>query len=299
MSTSTRVIDLTHPDRVLFPDDGITKGDLAQYYETVAARMLPPLRDRPVAVVRYPEGIGKGSFFQQSAPAGAPAWIERVTVPKEDGEITHLLCQDPETLRYLANQNAVTLHCWSARADRPDRLDRVLFDLDPPDGFGQARHAALALRGLLGELGLPSLVKTTGSRGLHVSVPIPRRYPPDEVRDFAREVCGVLIERDPARYTAEVRKDKRGGRLYLDVSRNAYAQLAVAAYTVRARPGAPVATPLDWAELDDEGLRPDRFTLRTMPDRLADADPWREQPEPAPLGEPRRKLAALRGKAAA
>jgi bifunctional non-homologous end joining protein LigD len=282
MPTQTRAVTLSHPDKVLFPDDGITKRDLARHYRAVAGRMLPALRDRPLAVARYPEGIGRGSFFQQAAPAHAPSWIGRATVAKEGGEITHLLCQDTDTLDYLSNQNAVTLHSWLARADRPQRPDQAMFDLDPPgNDFGQARQAALALRALLEEVGLASLVKTSGSRGLHVSDPIARRHAPEQVHAFAHAVCEVLGAREPERYTNEFRKAKRGGRLYLDVSRNVYAQLVVAPYTVRARRGAPVATPLDWSEVEDRALRPDRFTVRTMPGRLADADPWQNPPKPA------------------
>ena len=291
MSATTK---LSHLDKVLFPEAGLTKGDLVEHYRAVAARMLPRLSERPLAVARYPDGVDKGSFFQQSAPAHTPTWVKRVTVPKEGGEITHLLCQDERTLLYLANQDAITLHAWLARADRPERPDQVMFDLDPPNGFEQARHAALALRKLLDELGLPSLVKTTGGRGLHVSVPIVRRYVADELRDFARSVCAVLEAREPERYTSEVRKNKREGRLFLDISRNAYAQLAVAPYTVRATPDARVATPLDWAELDDAALKPERFILRTMEQRLAEDDPWSDLPKPvASLAPARRRISDL------
>lgn len=282
-------IKLSHLDKVLFPEERLTKGDLVEHYRAVAARMLPQLSGRPLAMARYPGGVEKASFFQQSAPAHTPAWVKRVTVPKEGGEITHLLCQDERTLIYLANQDVVTLHTWLARADRPERPDQVLFDLDPPHGFDEARHAALALRKLLEELGLPSLVKTTGGRGLHISVPIVRRYEADELRDFARSVCAVLEAREPDRYTGEVRKNKREGRLFLDISRNAYAQLAVAPYTVRATPDARVATPLDWPELDDASLGPDRFTLRTMKRRLAEDDPWRDPPKPVSSLSPARQ----------
>jgi bifunctional non-homologous end joining protein LigD len=273
-------IKLSHLDKVLFPEPGITKGDLIEHYRSVASRMLPHVHDRPMAVVRYPDGIDAASFFQQNAPAHTPSWIKRVTVPKEGGEITHLVCQDEQTLIYLANQAAVVLHTWLSRTDRPERPDQVLFDLDPPHGFEEARHAALALRELLTDLGLPCLVKTTGGRGLHVSVPLVRRYDADELRDFARSVCAVLESREPDRYTSEVRKNKREGRLFLDISRNAYAQLAVAPYTVRATADARVATPLDWSEVEDEQLSPERFTVRTISRRLMDTDPWQDPPEP-------------------
>lgn len=291
---TTTAIKFSHLDKILFPEAGITKGDLIEHYRSVAERMLPQVKDRPMAEARYPDGIGAASFFQQAAPAHTPSWVKRVTVPKEGGEITHLLCQDEQTLLYLANQAAVVLHTWLSRVDRPERPDQLLFDLDPPEEFNQARHAALALRGLLAELGLPSLVKTTGGRGLHVIVPVLRRYDADELRDFARSVCSILESREPDRYTSEVRKNKRGGRLFLDISRNAYAQLAVAPYSVRATADARVATPLDWSELEDESLTPSRFTLRTMARRLDEPDPWRDAPEPvSSLSTARQRLGDL------
>ena len=286
MATTLR---LSHLDKCLFPECEVTKGDLIEHYRRVAPRALPYLRDRPVAVVRYPDGIDGVSLFQQAAPADAPSWIKRVTVPEDGGEtlITQLLCQDEQTLVYLADQDAITLYSRLGRADLPDRLDRlvqpdqVLFDLDPSHDFDEARQAALDLHELLDELGLPSLVMTTGGRGLHVSVPIERRYHADELRDFARTVCTVLESREPERYTSEVRRARGAGRLFLDVSRNAYAQVAVAPYSVRATQDARVATPLAWHELEDEALTPARFTVSTMPQRLAEADPWGEPPAPA------------------
>ena len=287
-------IKLSHLDKVLFPQDGVTKGDLIEHYRAVAGRMLPLLHDRPLALARYPDGMEGPSFFQQAAPAHTPSWIKTATVPKEDGEISHLLCQDEPTLIYLANQAAVTLHTWLARIDRPDRPDQVLFDLDPSStDFEQVRHGALALHEVLDDLGLPSLVKTTGGRGVHVSVPVVRRYDADELRGFARGVCAVLTSREPDRYTSEIRKNKRQGRLFLDMTRNAYAQLVVAPYTVRAVPDARVATPLDWSELEDEAFQPSRFTLRTMPDRLADADPWHDPPTPVSLSKAREHIGDL------
>lgn len=274
-------IKLSHLDKELFPKAGVSKGDLIGHYRAVAGRMLPHLKDRPLAVERFPDGIAAESFFQQVAPSHTPSWIKQATVPEGDGEINHLLCQDEQTLVYLADQDAVTLHTWLSRADLPDRPDQVLFNLDPPHHFDEAVYAALALRCLLDELGLASLVKTTGRRGLHVSVPLMRRYAADELRNFARSVCATLALREPERFTDEIRKDKRGGRLFLDASRNAYAQLAVAPYSVRANPDALiVATPVDWSELEDPTLTPERFTLRETARRLGEPDPWRDPPEP-------------------
>ena len=287
-------VKLSHLDKVLFPEDEITKGELIEHYRAGRADPAAPARPAAGGGAALPDGIAKPSFFQQAAPTHLPSWVEQVTVPKEDGEISHVLCQDEQTLVFLANQAAVTLHTWLARADRPERPDQLLFDLDPPQDFDEARHAALALRNLLTELGLPCAVKTTGGRGLHVSVPIERRYEAAELREFARDVCTIMERREPERYTGEVRKGKRAGRLYLDLSRNAYAQLVVAPYTVRATPDARVAMPLTWSELDDEELTPARFTLRTMGDRLAEADPWHVMPEPATsLSSARRRVESL------
>jgi bifunctional non-homologous end joining protein LigD len=279
-----RTVVLSRPDKVLFPDDGVTKADLLDYYRMAAPRMLPPLHDRPVSFIRYPDGIDGESFFQQAAPHYFPDWIRRVRVGKAGGEIEHALCQDEAALAYLAGQAAITVHSWLSRIDALDKPDRMLFDLDPPgqavDRFGRARTAALDLRALLDELGLPAMVSTSGGRGLHVGVPLVRRQDADGVRALARAIAGVLAAREPSRYTTEVRKNQRHDRLYLDISRNAYGQHVVASYSVRARPGAPVATPLAWEELADERLEPGLFTVRTMPRRFDDTDPWRKTPAP-------------------
>jgi len=240
------------------------------------------------------------SFMPKVSPR-----LERVYQPnrryrapsrKQAGRISHVVCNRAATLVYLANQAVITVHAWLARADRPDRPDQLLFDLDPAgEEFGQARWAALRLRDLLDELSLPSLVKTTGASGLHVLVPLARRQGFDPVRGFAREVAEVLAAREPARLTTELPKAKRGGRLFLDTTRNAYAQTAVAPYTVRARPGAPVVTPLDSSEVEDARLRPDRFGLRAVRKRLRDDDPWARGPAPVrSLAGPRQRLDALR-----
>lgn len=291
----TAKVKHTNLDKVLFPEESLTKGDLLEHYRAVAGRMLPHLRGRPLAVERYPDGIDGTSIFEQAAPAHTPAWVKRVTVPAEEGEITHLVCQDEATLEYLTDQTAITLHTWLARADKPQRPDQVMFDLDPPPGdFASAREAALALRVLLDELSLPTLVKTSGGRGLHVSVPVARRYDAEVLRDFARSVVAILELRYPDRYTSELR-NRREGRLFLDVARNAYAQLIAAPYTVRPNPEARVAVPLAWEELEDVTLRPEHFTIRTMRKRLDDEDPWLARPEPASsLSTARRRIGALR-----
>ena len=252
-------VPISHPDKVLFPDDGITKKDLARYYADVAGLMLPWLRDRPITMVRYPDGLGGQRFFQKNAPSYFPDWIRRVEVAKEGGTVTHAVCDKPATLVYLANQACIEIHAFTSRADKLDVPDQMVFDFDPPDGtrFADVRRAALWARDLLeGDLGLPSFVRTSGGRGLHVHVPLTRRADFDVVREFARRAADVLARRHPDVITTEQRKDKRGMRIYADVMRNAYAQTVATNYGVRARAGAPVATPLSWAEVEDDTWSP-------------------------------------------
>lgn len=291
-----RTVRINRPDKVLFPGEGITKADLAEYYRTVARRMLPQLRGRPLMMERHPDGIEGQSFMHKDAPGHFPDWIHRVELPKEDGTVAYVLCDDTATLLYLADQACITPHRWLSRADRPDHPDRLVFDLDPPgDDFTPVREAARALHQLLDELKLPSAVMTTGSRGLHVVVPLDRRAPFDDVRDFARDAAELLAARHPDALTTAPRKQARRGRLYLDVQRNAYGQTAVAPYAVRARPGAPVATPLAWPEADDPDLDAGRWTMKTVTDRL-DSDPWQDALRRGrSLTPARRRLAALGG----
>jgi bifunctional non-homologous end joining protein LigD len=277
MKIGRRTVELSNTNKVLFPDDGLTKGDLVEYYESIAPQAVPYLKGRPLALERYPDGIDHQQVFQQSAPQYFPDWIETASVKRigGDGTVKHPVVRDAASLVYLANQACITPHAWLSRADRPTNPDQLIFDLDPQDGITGARRAALDLHAVLDDLGLPAVVKTTGGKGLHVHVPLDRRAEFDEVRRFARGVANVLVTRDPERYTIEQRKNARGDRLYLDIMRNAYGQTAVPPYAVRARPGAPVATPLDWSELDDQRFRSDRFTLRTVTDRVEkNGDPW-------------------------
>ncbi len=272
-----RTVELSNAGKVLYPDNGITKGDLVDYYRQVAETMLPHLRGRPVSMERYPDGITAQRIVQQDAPDYFPDWIEQVQVEKQGGTLRHVVCEQAATLVYLANQACVTPHVWLSRADRPHHPDQMIFDLDPagPD-FEAARVAALSLRSLLAELGLSSFAKTTGGKGIHLTVPLDRRAGFDPARQFARDVAALLARRDPQRLTDQQRKDKRGGRLYVDVMRNAYAQTAVPPYAARAKPGATVATPLTWDEVADPSLHPSRFTIRTIPGRLDQVnDPWR------------------------
>lgn len=278
VTASGVTVKLSNTAKVLFPGDGITKGELVEYYGQVAGWMLPYLRDRPIAMARYPDGITKQRIFQKNPADYFPDWITTVEVKKQDGTLRHVVCDRAATLLYLANQACIELHVFLSRTPSLDRPDQIVVDFDPADadGFGDARRCALWLRTLLeDELGLTCYVKTTGGKGLHVHVPLNRREDFEVARGFAREAADVLAGRHPEVITTEQRKEARGGRVYADVMRNSYAQTAVAPYSVRARPGAPVATPLHWEEVEDKGLTPDRFTLRTVSGRLAGTpDPW-------------------------
>ena len=273
-------VQVTHPEKVLFPDDGITKGELVAYYRTVAPRMLPLVGGRPVTMQRFPDGIGRGGFLQKQVGRHFPDWIERVTAPNRRtrqatvrDQVTYAVCRHPDDLAYLANQGCVTPHVWLSRAPDIHHPDQMVFDLDPAsEDLGVLRLAASALRGLLEELGLAAYLKTSGSRGLHVVVPLVPEAETDTVKVFSIAVAEALAARHPDDFTTEGRIANRHGRLYLDIGRNGYGQTMAAPYAVRARPGAPVSVPLDWSELD--GFQPGRHTLRDIADRLAAPDPW-------------------------
>jgi bifunctional non-homologous end joining protein LigD len=270
-----RRIQISRPEKALFPC-GITKAELARYYEHVATAMLPHLKGRALNLERYPDGIGGERIMQQSAGRYFPHWIKRVRVPKRGGTVDHVAAADAGTLVYLAGQACITLHSWLSRSDALDRPDRLIFDLDPSDGKpAEVRSAARVMVELLRELGLRPWAMTTGSRGYHLTIPLQRRADFDGVRAFAREVAALASQREPRLFTTEQRKAKREGRILIDVMRNAYAHSAVAPYAVRAKPGGPVATPLHLEELHDAGTRADRWTLRTVLERIErDGDPW-------------------------
>jgi bifunctional non-homologous end joining protein LigD len=293
-------VEVTHPDRVMFPGSGITKGELVDYYGEVADAMLPHLKGRALNVQRFPRGIGEHGFLQQGFADSLPDWIGDVEVDKDGGSggtVVHPVAESRQALRWLANQNCVTLHVWQSRKGRLHNPDRLVFDLDPSDSdFAVVRATARTVAAVLDDLGLARYLQTTGSRGLHVVAPLRADTDFDTVRQFARDVAEVVAADDAAHRTVEARKDKRGRRVYLDVMRNAYAQTAVAPYSVRARAGAPVATPLEWDELQTRGLRADRFTIRDIAKRLAgQPDPWADMYRHArSLAGPARRLAKLR-----
>ena len=272
-----RSIAISHPDKPMFPKDGITKLDLAEYYARVAPAMVPHVRDRPVTMHSFPGGIEADGYLIKAAPKHFPDWVERATVRKRGGTVTHALANNAESLVYLANQNCVTPHIWLSRVDRPDQPDRVIFDLDPHEGgtFADCRAAARDLGELLRDRGMVTYAMVTGSQGLHVVVPIRRGPEFPAVFRWAKAIGQELVETSPHKLTLEFLKENRGGRIYVDVRRNAYAQHAVAPYAVRPKEGAPVAMPIHWDELSDRSLRSQSWTLRTAPARLeSDGDAW-------------------------
>jgi bifunctional non-homologous end joining protein LigD len=280
---------------VLFDDPGVTKAELAGYYAGVADVLLPHVADRPLSLQVFPSGISRPGHFMKNVPSYFPDWIGRAKLPKRGGTVTHPVVSSADGLRMLVQHNAITLHAPTARLDRLDRPDRFVVDFDPSggdDAFADVvRGAGLAGR-LLRDAGLEPFAMTTGSRGFHVVAPIQRRQDFDDVRRFMRDVAAEAARRHPGALTTEQRKAKRESRIFLDVMRNTYAHTTVAPYAVRARPGAPVATPLRWEELEDRDTRPDGWTLHTLPERLERlGDPWRDMRDAArPLGAARRRL---------
>jgi bifunctional non-homologous end joining protein LigD len=269
-------IVITHPEKVLFPDDGITKGELAQYYEAIAPIMVPHMRARPVTMERYHRGIGEKGFFQKSVTKGFPAWLERVEVPKKDGTVHYPLVSDTRSLLWLANQNSITPHVWTSRAPDLYFPDLCVFDLDPMKEDHQVLSTtALLLRDLLLELGLESWVKTSGSKGFHIVVPLDPKTPYDEVFHFGDAVGALLVERDPEQLTREFSKADRAGRIYIDTGRNGFGATFAAAYAVRPKPGAPISAPCTWEEVASGAALPRSFTLRAMMKRIDDVgDLW-------------------------
>ena len=275
-------VSFTHTDKVYFPDPGITKGEFIEYHDRIADVMLPHMEGRPLSMHRFPDGIDGGDFFQQNASDYFPEWIDTAEVPKREGGIArHVVCNTKDTLLYLANQGCITPHIWLSRVDHLERPDRMIYDLDPPhdeEGFELAVKAAKLIRKKLEErYSFVPFVMTTGSAGLHVIVPIHPDLDFDTIRERAVELAEDIARDNPGFATTEIRKEKRKGKVFLDTVRNSYGQTTVAPYSVRPLPGAPVATPLSWDELDKPGLTPRSYTIGNIFRRLAQKeDPWKD-----------------------
>ncbi|MGB8373943.1 MAG: non-homologous end-joining DNA ligase [Salegentibacter sp.] len=294
----THEIKISNRDKVFFPKENYTKGDLIDYYERIAEVMLPHLKDRPLTMIRFPNGIQDKRFFQKDAPDYFPEWIETMPAEKKDGGTTdYVVCNEKATLVYLANQACVTPHLWLSKKDKPNYPDRLIFDLDPTeDDFSAVKDAAKKVRKLLqDELGLPVFLMTTGSRGLHVVVPLKREKDFDEVREFAQKAADYLEEKYPGEMTTAVRKNKRDCKLFLDVARNAFGQTAVAPYAVRPLDGAPIATPIEWDELSRSDLSPQSYNIGNIFRRLGSkTDPWKDiEKDTVSLDEAIKKLNEL------
>jgi bifunctional non-homologous end joining protein LigD len=279
---------ITHPEKVLFPDEGITKGEMASYYEAIAPLMIPHIIGRPVTMERYPSGIGAKGFMHKNVSKGFPEWLERVEAPKKDGTVHYPVVRDTRSLLWIANQNCITPHVWTSRAPNLYHPDVCVFDLDPmkDDEPDVLRSTALRVRQLLAEIELNSWVKTSGSKGFHIVVPLDAKARFGEVSRFAHAVAKVLIARHPDTLTQEFAKKDRGDRILLDVGRNGYSATFAAPYAVRPKPGAPVSAPCSWEEIEQGRVGPRSFTLRTMAERVATVgDVWSDMPERgAPLG---------------
>jgi bifunctional non-homologous end joining protein LigD len=272
-------ITIEHDQKILFPAIEVTKGELADYYQRIAPVMVPHIANRQLTMQRYPEGVEKEGFYQKDIPNYFPSWIKRACSSKKTGDtICYVVADSAAALVYMVSQDAVVYHVSLSNIDKPNYPDHLIFDLDPSDGdWSKVCFAAHAVRDLLEtELGLTTFVMTTGSRGLHIVVPLNRRFDFEKTKSFSRSVAELLAQRHPDMLTADIRKDKRADRVFIDYLRNAYGQTGVAPYSVRARSNAPIATPLEWHEVT-ETLRSDAFTIKNIFKRLGHRnDPWKE-----------------------
>lgn len=273
----SHTVEVSNADKVLFPDDGITKGDVVEYYRRIAPQMIPHLRGRPLALQRFPDGVKGEGFFQKTAPDYFPDWIETVELPRErGGTVRHVVCNDAATLVYLADQAVLVLHRLLVTSAAPRKPVEMIMDLDPAeDDPADVRNAARVLRDLLDEVGVRAYTKSTGSKGLHIHVRLDGTDDFETVRGFARDLAREMVRRDPDHLTVEQRKSNRRGRLFVDWLRNSYGQHAVAPYTLRALSGAPVAVPLDWDEATSAEFDSRRYRLSNVFRRIArKRDPW-------------------------
>ena len=272
-------VETSNEDKILYGDAGISKGDVIDYYEGVYERMQAHLRDRCLTLERYPDGIDEDSFYQQTREDHFPDFVESRRLKTAGGKNTvdHIIAGNRAALVYLADQAALTLHGWLSVTGEADKPDRVVFDLDPTDDddFDTVVLCARILREQLSDAGLVPFVMTTGSRGLHVLAPLDQSRSFDDIREFAKHVAAAVADQHADRITTEQRKEARKDRVYIDINRNAYGQTSVLPYSLRARPGAPAATPLEWDELDRDDLSPQRFGLPNISRRLGQkADPF-------------------------
>ncbi|MGA9294892.1 MAG: non-homologous end-joining DNA ligase [Ignavibacteriaceae bacterium] len=273
--------NISHEEKIFFPKSKITKGGLINYYNNIAEIMLPHIQDRPVSMLRLPDGIKGESFFQKEASDYFPGWIKTKKIKKQGGSVHHVICNNKATLVYLANQACITPHVWLSKINKLNYPDRLIFDLDPSGenfNFSKVKSSAeIFYKFLSEELKLNTFLMTTGSRGLHVVIPIYANDDFDNVRGFGRNITKIIAERHPKELTIEVRKNKRKGRIFLDTARNGYAQTAVPPYSIRPRENAPVAAPIDWDELSNKKLDSQSYNIKNIFKRLDKIrDPWKD-----------------------
>lgn len=269
-------VEITHPDRILFPEQGITKRDLMLHYARVARWMLPQIVERPLMLVRCPEGAGKQCFHQKHPSRGMPRAVKQVTVQQKKGPEENLMIRDVEGLLGLVQMGALEIHAWGCRADRLDCPDQLVFDLDPDEGLPWERvvEAALTLRERLEQHGLAGFLRVTGGKGLHIVTPVTPTTPWEAARRFTKQVADAMVQAEPSKYLATMTKQKRKGKLFIDYFRNGVGATAICSYSTRARTGAPLAVPIDWDELE-HGVRPDHFTVQNFEAQVGSfVDPW-------------------------
>jgi len=277
LNCNSRKIKISNPSKTIFPNTGYSKLDVIKYYEKIAEIILPHMKNRPVVMQRFPDGIEQKGFFQKNISKYFPKWIRTVIVDKENGSVKHVICNDKATLIYLANQACITPHVWLSKKRTLQKPDRLIFDLDPPNNnFKLALFAAKKLHSLLEKLNLESYVMTTGSSGLHVWVPLDSSFDFQTSRAFAKKIAEFLVKNNREKLTVEHRKERRNNRLFIDYLRNSYGQTSVVPYSIRAIEGAPVATPLEWSELNKPRLNSRFYTIKNIFKRLKHKkDPWK------------------------
>ncbi len=274
MKIGRHTITLSNLDKHLL--GSYTKGDIITYYEQIADTMVPYLKNHPLMMHRFPDGLEGESFYQKNISAYFPDWIKRVRIKKKDGYYTSVIAQNKATLVYLANQACITPHLWLSCYDKLAIPDRIIFDLDPSvQDFTLVREVALALKKLLDNLGLVSFVMTSGSKGLHIYIPLRRSADFTTTKAFAKACAEHVIQKHPTLATLDIRKDKRGNKVFIDILRNQQGSTAVAPYAIRAKANAPIATPIDWSLVEDTTLHPQQFTLENIFNQL-EPDPWKE-----------------------
>lgn len=270
-------LEISKKSKVFFPDSNITKGELVEYYMKIAHVILPYLKNRPITMHRFPDGIEGKNFYQKDTPEYFPEWIETAAVKKKNGTVTHVICNNTDTLAYIANQACITPHTWLSRTSDLNKPDKMVFDLDPSDNDTEkVKNAAFTLKKLLEVEGFSPCIMTSGSRGFHIVVFLIPGADFEKTRKYAQHIAQKAVTASPESFTVEQRKNKRGSRVFIDINRNAYAQTSVTPYSVRARKSAPVAVPIEWHEASNPSMTPDRYNIRNIFRRLEHKeDPWK------------------------